>query len=63
MKRRLKVSPELLDFAAAAYEYHRELFHPIPDHVVRRITREKFDAAWGVMSPEDRQLLSEWTGP
>lgn len=58
--RKVKVSPEVLDFAAAAYEFHRELTTPAPDHVMRRITREKFDAAWGAMTVEQRRMLSLW---
>lgn len=60
--RRVKVSPEVVDFAAAAYAFHRELFHPMPDHVMRRLTRERFDAAWDRLPVEDRQALNARAG-
>ena len=62
MKRHHKVSVEVMDFAAAAYDFHAELFHPLPDHVMRRVTRDRLDAAWEAMSVEERQMLRAWSG-
>lgn len=62
MKRQEKVSPEVLAFAAAAYDFHAELFHMAPDHVMRRIIRDRFNVAWDAMSVEDRQMLARKAG-
>lgn len=62
MNRHVKVSPGILNFAAAAYVFHRELFHPLPDHTMRKLTRDRFDEAWAAMTTEERQMLSKMKG-
>lgn len=57
-----KVSREVIEFAAAAYDYHAELTSPAPDHVMRRIARERLDEARRALPVDDCVMLARLAG-
>jgi hypothetical protein len=52
-----KVAEEVIDFAAAAYDFLAEISNPAPDLTMRHHLRAKLDAAYDRLTYEDRLML------
>lgn len=56
-RRTVRVSPEVYALAVAAYEFVREMEHPLPDFTMRQNTRRALHRSVDALPYDDRKRL------